>query len=82
MPHQAGERIAEECAYLKNITPIGFLSEGNFDRYKIESVTPESDLANPFAYWLSEKLNFHQIRSEFDGQVSHVTTVPAEEVAA
>jgi len=64
MPHDAGERIAAECAFLKNLTPIGYLSEGKFSEYKEREPAPESDLANPFAYWLTEKLNFHMGRYE------------------
>src|SRR5258708_14354192 len=48
MPHSVGERIARECAYLRHLTPIGFLSEGNFSPYKDQEIAPESDLANPF----------------------------------
>jgi hypothetical protein len=61
MPHDAGERIKSDCAYLKNVFAIGFLTDGNFSEYKTSELIPaDSDLMNPFAYWLSEKLTFHR----------------------
>jgi len=68
MPQEAGERIADECGYLKHLTPIGYLTEGQFADYKDQLIPPESDLANPFSYWLSEKRDFHETRNEFDGK--------------
>jgi hypothetical protein len=67
MPQDAGQRIAAECAYLKHLTPIGFLTEGRFSDYKDQEIPPESDLANPFAYWLNQKIDFHRGRGELDG---------------
>jgi hypothetical protein len=67
MPHDSGERIKEECAYLKNINSIGYLTEGRFAEYKDTDIPPESDLANPFAYWLSEKTEYHRARHELSG---------------
>jgi len=67
MPHKDGEWIADQCAYLKHLTPIGYLTEGQFADYKEQAVPLESDLANPFSYWLSEKVDFHEARNEFDG---------------
>jgi hypothetical protein len=69
MPHKYGEGIKKECGYLKRLTSIGYLTEGRFDEYKEtydrnEEIQPDSDLANPFAYWLSEKQLFHESRSE------------------
>lgn len=73
MPQEAGEQIKKDCGYLKNMLPIGFLSEGRFADYKTpENIPSESDLANPFAYWLSEKLDFHQhqLRNQPDAAVA------------
>ncbi len=67
MPPNIGERIAGECAYLRHLTPIGFLTDGDFAPYKDQDIPPESDMANPFGYWLNEKTEFHQTRGEFDG---------------
>jgi hypothetical protein len=64
---RGGERIAKESAYLKNITPIGYLTEGSFADYKDyqEKDPPaSSDLTNPFAYWLKEKIRYHRSRGE------------------
>ena len=59
MPHRVGEKIKDECAYLKNISPIGYLTDGQFAHYKDTEFPPEADEANPFAYWLSEKAKYH-----------------------
>lgn len=59
-----GERIFEQCSYLKNLFPIGFLSEGNFAPYKKNRRIP-SDMENVFAYWLKEKIYYHRKRGDF-----------------
>lgn len=65
MPHSAGETIVRECGYLRSVIPIGYLSEGKFADYKApDPIPPESDLANPFAYWLVEKARYHLLRHE------------------
>jgi len=74
MPQTAGEQIKRDCAYLKNLMSIGYLTDGDFDDYKTrDDIPPESDLSNPFAYWLAEKQQFH--RSELQTQRVDVTTV-------
>jgi hypothetical protein len=65
MSQDTGERIKRECAYLKNVNPIGFLTEGRFAEYKEGPISAESDLANPFAYWLNEKVTYHGAEHEF-----------------
>lgn len=80
MPHDAGEKIKEECAYLKNIIPIGYLTEGRFAEYKDTEIPPESDMANPFAYWLREKTEYHLSRSELSaGGADDGTVQPVRE---
>ncbi len=80
MPQKIGERIAGECAYLRHLTPIGFLTDGEFAPYKDQDIPPESDMANPFGYWLSEKTEFHSARDEFDGVEARMpATEPAGE---
>lgn len=73
MPQRGGTWIGRDCAYLQKVRPLGFLSEGNFAEYKDyeeEDPPPESDLANPFAYWLKEKREYHVARQElFAGRV-------------
>lgn len=64
MPRSSGEGIQKDCAYLKNMLSIGFLTDGRFAEYKEGTITPESDLANPFAYWLDEKIEFHRLRDD------------------
>jgi hypothetical protein len=61
--HKTGISIAEQCSYLKNLTPIGFLSEGRFARYKNKTIP--SEMKNVFAYWLKEKIYYHRKRGEF-----------------
>ena len=80
LPHDTGEWIKKECAYLKNMFPIGYLTEGQFAEYKNkydeeEEIRPDSDLANPFVYWLSEKRAYHRAREE-------LSDVGVDEVAA
>jgi hypothetical protein len=68
MSHSGGEGIKRECSYLKSVLPIGYLTDGKFADYKEnKAIPPESDLANPFAYWLSEKMQFHRLRDELKG---------------
>ena len=55
MPQDIGEKIAGECAYLRHLTPIGFLTDGDFADYKEHKLAPESDMANPFGYWLHDE---------------------------
>jgi hypothetical protein len=72
MPQEAGEQIKKDCAYLKNVISIEFLTEGRFAEYKTpEKIPVESDLNNPFAYWLSQKQEFHrnQLRARSDDEL-------------
>lgn len=66
MPQESGEYISKECAYLKNMRTIAYLTDGDFSEYKDEKlkIPPESDLANPFWYWLNEKSNFHKNKGD------------------
>jgi hypothetical protein len=63
MSHQTGLNISQQCSYLKELTPIGFLTDGKFARYKNKSIPPE--MKNVFAYWLKEKIYHHRKRGEF-----------------
>ncbi|HVB55081.1 MAG TPA: hypothetical protein VNE63_01440 [Candidatus Acidoferrales bacterium] len=67
MPHGAGIRIKDDCSYLKNLTPIGFLSDGDFTAYKErgEGQAPTSEMKNPLFYWMKQKIMFHRNRGEF-----------------
>jgi hypothetical protein len=67
MPRAAGEWVERDCAYLKNLQTIGYLTEGQFSDYNDDTgppLRPEDDMANPFAYWLNEKFEFHRSRGE------------------
>jgi hypothetical protein len=64
MPHAAGLLIVRDCSYLKNLTPIGFLSDGEFAVYKDDAQAPlNEEQRNPLFYWLKQKISFHQQRS-------------------
>lgn len=67
MPQKHGENIQIDCSYLRNITPIGYLTEGQFGVYTEteHDFPPDSEMRNPFAYWLKEKISYHQRRNEF-----------------
>jgi hypothetical protein len=58
MPTAAGESIVEACSYLRNLTPIGQLTDGDFTPYLDEAILND-DMKNPLFYWLREKIQFH-----------------------
>lgn len=64
-PHETGENIKQDCSYIKNITPVGYLTEGDFGDYKESNLTPDDERNNVFAYWLKEKIDYHRRRGEF-----------------
>lgn len=64
MPQERGEDLAQECPYLKNLTPIAYLTEGQFSDYKDQAAASTPELRNPFAFWLKEKYVYHYSRSE------------------
>ena len=65
MPHDAGEEIRQLCSYLKNVTPIGYLTDGEFGTYKEGKLPAESELNNQFAYWLKQKIYYHRTNNAF-----------------
>jgi hypothetical protein len=69
MPHPAGVWIRKDCAYLSDLTPIGFLTEGEFAPYKEQGDVPAltSEMENPLFYWLKQKIQFHQKRGDLGG---------------
>jgi hypothetical protein len=63
MPQDHGDKLKATLSYLRNLTPIGYLTEGDFDAYKDADAQPgPSDLSNPFFYWLRQKIEFHRVR--------------------
>lgn len=58
----------KEISYLKNVTPIGQLDDGDFSGYKIQRENREkpSELDNPFEFWLKTKVKFHISEGQFD----------------
>ncbi|HKS06832.1 MAG TPA: hypothetical protein VJR92_11000 [Gemmatimonadaceae bacterium] len=72
LPHPLGMGISSRSSYLKNVVPIGFLTEGQFDPYKDPNDplrTPEMD--NQLFYWLREKIQYHKQRGELGAEPLH-----------
>jgi len=69
MPHEAGEAIKRDCSYLKHLTPIGFLTDGEFATYKDDPNAVTSEMKNQLSYWLKEKITFHQKRGDLGTSV-------------
>lgn len=79
MPEDSGVSIRAQCSYLKNMLTIGDLTEGDFSEYKETADIPaDSDLNNPFAYWLYEKLSYHRTRGELSVISAAMTRVLGE----
>jgi hypothetical protein len=64
MPPDRGEDLAQECTYLKHLTPIQYLTEGHFAEYNDPAAMNTPELRNPFAFWLKEKYAYHHSRTE------------------
>lgn len=61
MHHKPGVEITQNCSYLKNLFPIGYLTDGDFDAYKDEDDAGlTSEMKNPLFYWMKQKIQFHQ----------------------
>lgn len=70
MPHPAGQAITRDCSYLEGLTPIGFLTEGDFAGYKEEDQAAlTAEMKNPLAYWMKETIQFHTKRGDFGSGV-------------
>jgi hypothetical protein len=68
MPQKDALATEKSSAYLANIIPMASLKDGDFSPYEdwSDQYPPSSlDEANPFFYWLNQKLNFHQSKGEF-----------------
>lgn len=67
MDHDEGEKVKKEYSYLKNITPIGHLVDGDFSDYLVipEERPEHSALDNPFEVWLKRKVEFHIRNNKF-----------------
>jgi SIR2-like domain len=71
MPQKDGLAIEKTSTYLKNILPIASLKDGGDfspyekDEWKTENPPIGDDEANPFFYWLKQKINFHQSKKNF-----------------
>jgi len=65
MPQQRCVDIQSDCSYLSGLTPIGYLTEGQFEGYKEDSAAQDPGMGNVFAYWLKEKITHHYRRGDF-----------------
>lgn len=68
MPYKDGLGIERNATYLKNILTIRSLKEGDFSSYEAwnDDYPPlGDDEANPFFFWLKQKINFHQRMKNF-----------------
>jgi len=63
VPFEVGQGITKSCSYLKNLTPINQLTEGDFGDYDSEEATTH-DMKNPLFYWMKEKIQFHRRRGD------------------
>jgi hypothetical protein len=63
MQQEAGVAIRRECSYLRNLTPIGYLTDGDFKAYKDDGPRNQ-EMANPLFYWIKQKIIFHRNRRE------------------
>jgi hypothetical protein len=72
MSQKGGISVSGSCSFLENALVIGSLSDGrHFHEFKrFEKTDPpfDSDWANPFFFWLREKINFHQTQGHFGPQ--------------
>jgi hypothetical protein len=69
IPNSAGERLVNDCAYLKNLNPLIYLTDGDFgdcDENNKDNFTPEA--RNPLAYWMKRKIQFHLDSGDFGDQ--------------
>lgn len=78
MSHAGGVSIEKECSYLRNITPIGFLSEGKFAPYKDDPSFHDAQMKNALAYWLKEKIRYHQNRAELSRTEPALATIAGD----
>jgi hypothetical protein len=65
MGHEAGKSVRKACSYFRHVVPIGNLTDGDFSDYQDEDKLPaDSDLRNPLAYWLKQRIFHHRGRRE------------------
>jgi hypothetical protein len=61
MPRKTGQRIRDECSFLKKVAPIAMITDGDFGAYLDEyTEARDPETANPFAYWLKQKIQYHR----------------------
>jgi hypothetical protein len=69
MPQKDGVAIEKTSTYLKNILPMASLKDGGdfepYETWEKENPPIGDDEANPFFYWLKQKINFHQSKKNF-----------------
>jgi SIR2-like domain len=71
MPQKDGLAIQKTSTYLKNILPMASLKDGGDfrfyedERWETENPPVGDDEANPFYYWLKQKITFHHGKKNF-----------------
>jgi hypothetical protein len=69
MPQKDGLAIERTSTYLKNILPIASIKDSGdlsvYEKWTKENPAVGEDEANPFFYWLKQKINFHQSEKNF-----------------
>ena len=60
-----GERVKKNCSFLKNLTPIEQLTEGQLSHYKEDTYRSDTEMKNALAYWMKEKINHHYRHGDF-----------------
>jgi hypothetical protein len=64
MSPKSGGAIANDCSYLRNLTPISYLSDGDFGAYKDAESTYSTEMRSALFYWLKQKLTYHRHRGD------------------
>lgn len=68
MSNRACKRIGKEYSYFKNLIPITEIKEGipKEDFEQEETFPINSEIRNPFKYWLKKKTQYHITKKQFD----------------
>lgn len=75
MSPTSGATIAGDCSYLRNLTPISYLSDGDFAAYKEDPSTYTPEMRNALFYWLKQKLTYHRQRGDLNTPTDPVLAI-------
>jgi hypothetical protein len=68
MPQEVGDDVVKQCSYLRNLAPIGSLTDGYFESF-LDAANRTTEHNNPLAYWLKQKLLFHMKSGDIPANV-------------